>query len=69
MVKLTRSIDEQNFNLCVGVQIMLAILLLLILAVNGGLFVGTVMFSAYKSVKMDEAISFANQILGKSLSA
>ena len=48
---------------------MLAILLLLILAVNGGLFVGTVIFSAYKSMKMDEAISFANAILGKSLSA
>lgn len=48
---------------------MLAILLLLVLAVNGGLFVGTVMFSAYKSVKMEEAINFANQILGKSLTA
>lgn len=48
---------------------MLALLLLLTFAVNGGLFVGTLVFSAYKTAQMDHAIEFANQILGSSLIA
>lgn len=42
---------------------MLAILLLLVLAINGGLFTGTIMYSAYKAARYDQAISFIEKML------
>lgn len=41
---------------------MLAILLLLVLAINGGLFTGTIVYSAYKAARYDQAISFIQQM-------
>jgi hypothetical protein len=45
-----------------GEQKMLAILLLLVLAVNGGLFTGTIMYSAYKAAHYDQTISFIQKM-------
>lgn len=41
---------------------MLAILLLLVLAINGGLFTGTIMYSAYKAADYDRTISFIEKM-------
>ena len=41
---------------------MFAIMMLLVLAINGGLFTGTIMYSAYKSAQYDQSISFIEQI-------
>ncbi len=39
---------------------MLTILLMLALAINGGLYAGTIMYSACKCAKMTSAIGFKN---------
>lgn len=41
---------------------MLAITLLLVLAVNGGLFAGTILYSAYETAKIDQLIGFAQKL-------
>ena len=41
---------------------MLTILLLLVLAINGGLFTGTIMYSAYKTTHYDQTISFIEKM-------
>lgn len=41
---------------------MFAILMLLVLAVNGGLFTGTIMYAAYKTARYDQAASLVEQI-------
>ncbi len=41
---------------------MLAIILMLVLAVNGGLFTGTILYSAYKSAKLDQLLSIAQKM-------
>jgi len=41
---------------------MLAITLLLLMAVNGGLFAGTILYSAYKSAKLDHLLSIAQKL-------
>lgn len=41
---------------------MLAILLLLVLAINGGLFTGTIVYSAYQADQHDKTISFIEQL-------
>ena len=47
--------------MCVGRNLMLAIALMLVLAVNGGLFTGTILFSAYKTAKFDQLLGFAQK--------
>ncbi len=41
---------------------MLAIALLLVLAVNGGLFAGTILHSAYQTAKFDQLLGFAQKL-------
>jgi hypothetical protein len=41
---------------------MLATLLLLVLAINGGLFAGTLMYSAYKASRMEELTGYAERL-------
>ncbi len=42
---------------------MLAIALLLVLAVNGGLFAGTILHSAYQTAKFDQVLGIAQKLL------
>ncbi len=41
---------------------MLAITLMLILAVNGGVFAGTILLSAWESAKLDQLLGFAQKL-------
>jgi hypothetical protein len=42
---------------------MFAILMLLVLAVNGGLFTGTIVYSAYKAARFDQTVSLIEAFL------
>lgn len=42
---------------------MLAIVLLLVLGINGGLFTGIVLYTAYKAARMDQVIGYAEKLL------
>lgn len=49
---------ETNYLMCVwGVYLMLMILIAMALAVSGGLYVGTIAFSAYKFAEFEKAIA------------
>ncbi len=41
---------------------MLATLLLLVLAINGGLFTGTILYTAHKAARMDQVIGLAQKL-------
>ncbi len=41
---------------------MLAITLMLILAVNGGVFAGTILYSAWQTAKLDQLLGFAQKL-------
>ena len=48
---------ELKLNVCVGSITMLMTLIAVALAVSGGLYVGTIAFSAYKFAELDKAIA------------
>ncbi|PZQ47466.1 MAG: hypothetical protein DI551_03260 [Micavibrio aeruginosavorus] len=48
---------ERPTILCVGSITMLMILTVMALAVSGGLYLGTIAFSAYESAQLDKALS------------
>lgn len=48
-------------NVC-GENLMLAITLMLILAVNGGVFTGTILYSAWQTAKLDQLLGFAQKL-------
>ncbi|MCB9988561.1 MAG: hypothetical protein H6868_04405 [Rhodospirillales bacterium] len=41
---------------------MLAMILMLVLAINGGLFAGTILYTAYNSAQMDELRSLTHKM-------
>lgn len=41
---------------------MLAIMLLLVLAINGGLFTGVILYSAYQTAKIDQLLGYAQKL-------
>ena len=41
---------------------MLATLLLLVLSINGGLFTGTILYTAYRALKLDQTLSIAQDV-------
>ena len=41
---------------------MLAIALMLVLAINGGLFTGTILYSAYETARLDQLLGFAQKL-------
>ena len=47
--------------MCVGSYKMMT-LIILALAINGGMYAGTIMYSAYKSAEMQKASSFFREI-------
>ena len=44
-------------NLCKGKYIMITALLIMAMAVNGGLYAGTIAYSAYKSADFEKSIT------------
>jgi hypothetical protein len=48
---------NEPFNVC-GSITMLMIVMIMALAVSGGLYLGTIAFSAYQSSELDKAIAF-----------
>lgn len=49
--------DLKTFNLCVGSITMIMTLIVMAVAVSGGLYLGTIAFSAYKFSELDKAIN------------
>ena len=50
--------NESFYELCVwGVKSMLTLLFVMAFAVSGGLYLGTIAFSAYKCAELDKAVS------------
>ncbi len=49
--------DVPEFKMCVGSTIMLMILTVMAFAVSGGLYLGTIAFSAYETAQLDKAIA------------
>lgn len=41
---------------------MFSMLMLLVLSINGGLFTGTIMYSAYKAAQFEQTISFIEKM-------
>jgi len=41
---------------------MLAITLMLVLAINGGVFAGTILFSAWQTAKLEQLLGFAQKL-------
>lgn len=41
---------------------MLALTLMLILAINGGVFVGTIFYSAWQTAKLDQLFGYAQKL-------
>lgn len=41
---------------------MLAVILLMVLAINGGLFAGTILYSAYKAAAFDQILTHAQKL-------
>lgn len=48
---------EENLNVCVGSITMLMILIVMAMAVSGGLYLGTIAFSAYQFAALDKAFT------------
>ena len=61
MVIIGHFLSRKLFNVC-GENLMLAMLLLLILAVNGGVFTGLIIHSTLNAAKIDQAISIAEKL-------
>lgn len=51
-----------------GENIMLSIIVLMVLAIHGGLFAGTIAYSAWKAARMDQTITFAEKLWSLPLS-
>ena len=51
-----------------GENIMLAIIVLMVLAIHGGLFAGTIVYSAWKAARLDQTIGFAEKLWSLPLS-
>jgi hypothetical protein len=51
-----------------GENIMLSIIVLMVLAINGGLFAGTILYSAWKAARLDQTINFAEKLWSLPLS-
>ncbi len=47
---------------CGEVNIMFSIIILMVLAVHGGLFAGTILYSAWKTARLDQTINFAEKL-------
>ncbi len=47
---------------------MLAIIVLMVLAIHGGLFAGTIVYSAWKAARLDQTIGFAEKLWSLPLS-
>lgn len=57
------------FQICVGRNInMLSIIILMVLAIHGGLFAGTIMYSAWRTAQLDQTINFAEKMWSLPLS-
>lgn len=41
---------------------MFSIIILMVLAVHGGLFAGTILYSAWKTARLDQTINFAEKL-------
>ncbi len=41
---------------------MASIIILMVLAIHGGLFAGTIMYSAWKAARMNQTINFAEKL-------
>jgi len=53
--------------MCVGKITMMMTLLIMAMAVNGGLYMGTILYSAYRSSELDKAVTlfdWAGRIAG-----
>lgn len=47
---------------------MLSIIILMVLAIHGGLFAGTIMYSAWRAAQLDQTINFAEKMWSLPLS-
>ena len=47
---------------------MLSIIILMVLAIHGGLFTGTIVYSAWKTARLDQTINFAEKLWSMPLS-
>lgn len=54
--------EDLNINLCVGSITMVMTLIVMAMAVCGGLCVGTIAFSAYKFAELDKALDLFQKI-------
>lgn len=44
------------------VNIMFSIIIMLVLAIHGGLFAGTIMYSAWRAARVNQTIAFAEKL-------
>ncbi len=56
-----RSLSNDYSNVCVGSITMLMILIVMALAVSGGLYLGTIAFSAYKCSEVVKAVTMSQR--------
>jgi hypothetical protein len=61
-VKKRKWAQYRAHNLCVGRFSMIAILLLLTLAINGGLYVGTILHTAVETARFDQVLDLYQKL-------